>query len=141
MFILHPLIQLTALVITLYVLQLGVARFRRSHLNHKTTFKWQRHVKLGTTAMVLLLVGTVIGLIVVKYSWDDILISGEHGHMIFIIIPLVLMSLGSGWYMNKRKKPRVFLPVFHAIINLFLIVLVFFQAFSGWHLYQAFVGS
>ena len=51
MLIIHPLIQLAATLLALYVLLLGVARFRQLHMRQKTLFQWQRHVRLGTIAL------------------------------------------------------------------------------------------
>jgi len=139
MFLFLPIIQLSATVISLYVLVMGIARFRRSHLNHKTVFRWQRHVFLGTTTMLLWLVGIGVGLTVVKINWHGFLITGTHIHRLVPILLLLLLGLGSGWYMHWKKGRRVFLPLFHGTINLLLIILALSQIWSGWQVYQAFV--
>lgn len=48
--VIHPIIQLSAVVLTLYVFCLGVQRFRSIHLRQKTLFRWKRHVLLGKIA-------------------------------------------------------------------------------------------
>ena len=139
MFLFHPIIQLSATAISLYVLVLGIARFRRLHLNYKTIFKWQRHVLLGTVTMLLWLAGIGVGLTVVKINWHGFLITGTHGNRMVIILLLILLGLGSGWYMHRQKGQRVFLPLIHGTINLLLIILALAQILSGWQVYQAFV--
>ena len=139
MFLFHPIIQLSATALALYVLVLGIARFRRLHLNHKTVFKWQRHVLLGTVTLLLWLVGMGVGLTVVKINWHGVLITGTHGARLTVVLPLILLSLGSGWYMHRKKGRRIFLPLFHGTINLLLIIFALFQVLSGWQVYNAFV--
>ena len=48
--VIHPIIQLSAVVLTLYVFCLGVQRFRSLQLHQKTLFRWKRHVLLGKIA-------------------------------------------------------------------------------------------
>lgn len=139
MLILHPIIQLAATLLTFYVLILGVARFRRLHLKQNVLFQWQRHVKLGTIALLMLLFGAPLGLLMVKVSWHGFFITGSHGRRLFVILPLIVTGLLSGWYMNKRKKRRVLLPLIHGGVNVLLVVLLALQAFSGWQIYDAYV--
>lgn len=139
MLIIHPVIQLAATLLALYVLLLGVGRFRRLHMRQKTLFQWQRHVRLGTIALLLWLVGMVLGLVMVKVYWHGLLITGNHGNRFFVILPLILFGLISGWYMHKRKKQRVLLPLIHGSANVLLIILALLQALSGWKVYDAFV--
>jgi len=135
----HPIIQLSATLLTIYVLVLGAARFRRLHLKQKILFKWQRHVKLGTAALLILLFGALFGLLMVKVFWHGLFITGSHGRRLFSILPLILAGLFSGWYMHKRKKKRVILPFIHGSVNVLLIVLLLLQVFSGWQIYNAYV--
>ena len=135
----HPAVQLTAFFLSLYVLLLGVDRFRRLHLQQKTRFNWQRHVRLGSLTMILWVLGTLVGLIMVKTSWNGLLITGRHGDSIFIIVPLLLFGFGSGWYMHTNKQQRLVLPLLHGYANTLLIILVFVQALSGWQVFTAFV--
>jgi len=50
--VIHPIIQFSAVMLTLYVFYLGVQRFRSFHLHQKTLFRWKRHVLLGKIAML-----------------------------------------------------------------------------------------
>ncbi len=139
MLIFHPILELSATLLCIYVLVLGAARFRRLHLKQKTFFKWQRHVMLGTAALLVLLSGALFGLLMVKVYWHGVFITGSHGRRLFYILPLTLAGLSSGWYMHKWKKRRVLLPLIHGSINVLLVVLLFLQAFSGWQIYDAYV--
>ena len=50
MLVIHPIIQFSAVMLTLYVFYLVVQRFRSLHLHQKTLFRWKRHVLLGKIA-------------------------------------------------------------------------------------------
>ena len=74
------------------------------------------------------------------YLWvTGRLITGRHGSRVYSIGPLILFGLASGWYLHVRRKPRVILPLIHGSANLVLIILVLFQAISGWQVYNAYV--
>jgi len=139
MLILHPLVQITATLPALYVLWLGLGRFRQRHLQHKVAFKWQFHVKWGFVALSLWLLGTLIGLAMTKVYWHGTFMTGSHGNRVFVIVPLLLFGLFSGWYMNRQKKQRIVLPLVHAVANIVLILFVLLQALSGWDVYREFV--
>ena len=135
----HPLIQLLATVMAFYVLLLGVGRFRRLHLQQKAAFNWQLHIRLGTVVLLIWLAGLFFGLLMVKLYWHGILITGDHGKRAFLILPLILVGLATGWYMHKRKKKRIILPLIHGSVNLLLFIVVVMHAYSGWQVYDAFV--
>jgi len=139
MLIVHPLIQLLATLVAFYVLLLGVGRFRRLHLQQKAAFNWKLHVRLGTVVLLIWLVGLFWGLLMVKLYWHGLLITGDHGKRAFLIMPLILLGFTTGWYMNKRKKKRIILPLIHGSVNVLLLVVVAMHAFSGWQVYDAFV--
>lgn len=138
MFLFHPFLQLSATAISLYVLVLGISRFRRLHLKHKTVFQRQRHVFFGTATLLLWLVGMGVGLVVVKTNWHGFLITGTHGNRLAIFLVLILLSLGSGWYMHWQKGRRIFLPLAHGAINFLLVILALLQILSGWQVYKSF---
>jgi len=139
MLLIHPILQFSASLLALYVLLLGVARFRRLHLQHKVRFLWKRHVQLGTVVLLVWLFGMALGLIMVRIYWHGSLITGGHGKRSFFLLPLIFFGLFSGYHMHKHKKNRVLLPLLHGASNLFLIILVFLHALSGWQVYDAFV--
>lgn len=135
----HPVIQLLATILAVYVLLLGVGRFRRLHLQQKSSFNWLRHVRLGTVVLLTWLGGLILGLSVVKVYWHGFLITGTHGSRAFMLLGLICIGLCSGWYMHKRKKPRVLLPLIHGSVNTLLLLMVLLHAISGWEVYSIFV--
>jgi len=139
MLIIHPILQIVTTLLALYVLLLGAGRFRRLHLRQKTLFRWKRHVWLGTVTLLLWTLGLVLGLIMTKVRWHDVLITGNHGKGLFFLLPLILFGLISGWYMNTYKKQRIILPFIHGSANLLLIILALLQTKTGWQVYKNFV--
>lgn len=136
---LHPLIQAVATLLAFYVLFLGVDRFRQLHLHQKTRFRWKRHVRLGRIVFGLWGGGVLIGLVMMKVQWQGVLLTGDHGERSILLLPLLLVGLLSGWYMERRKKRRLLLPLYHAFVNVVLLGLVLQQVYSGWFVYDSFV--
>ncbi len=101
---LHPILQVTTTLLALYVLLLGAARFRRLHLRQKISFHWQRHVWLGTIALLLWTGGLFLGILMVKVYWQGFLITGSHGRRIVLLLPMILFGLLSGRHLHAHKK-------------------------------------
>jgi uncharacterized membrane protein YozB (DUF420 family) len=100
----HPIIQLSAICLGLYVFYLGVQRFRSLHLKQKVKFNWKRHVLLGKIVMATWLAGILGGVSVVYMTWHGFLVTGIHGKVALVILPLILFGLFSGLHMNRKKK-------------------------------------
>ncbi|MBU0516359.1 MAG: hypothetical protein KJ621_16480, partial [Proteobacteria bacterium] len=109
----HPAIQAAVVLAYLYVTWLGLHRFASRHLGKATGFNWKRHVRLGTIVLVVALLGAVGGLMVAKGFWYRYLATGLHGILGLIAVPLVLVGLVTGGYMNWKKRPRRVLPLVH----------------------------
>lgn len=139
MFLIHPLTQVIATLLAIYVLKLGVARFRRLHFQHKTVFNWKRHVFLGKITLLLWFFGLSFGFIMVKTRWHGLLITGPHGTSALYFLPLLITGFGTGLYMDRQKKQRVLLPLIHAGTNILIFFMALLQAVSGWQVYNAFV--
>ena len=139
MLVIHPIIQLSAVVLTLYVFRLGVQRFRSLHLHHKTLFSWKRHVLLGKIAMLALLGGMIGGMTMVYFYWHGFLITGFHGRTALVMTPFIIFGAASGLYMNHNKKKRTTLPMIHGLSNLVLMILALTQAVTGWRVYMMLV--
>ncbi|MBW2604994.1 MAG: DUF4079 family protein [Deltaproteobacteria bacterium] len=139
MLVLHPIIQISAIIITLYVFCLGIQRFRMLHLKHKVKFNWNRHVILGKTVFAAMLAGLFGGVIMAYHYWHGFLITGTHGKTAMIMLPLILFGLISGWYMNREKKKRKILPIVHGLVNLSILLLAFSQIITGWWVYNVYV--
>jgi len=139
MLFLHPVIQCSATLVALYGFGLGVQRFRSLHLKQKATFNWKRHVLLGEVAMITWLIGMLGGAVMTYMTWHGFLITGTHGKVARVMLPLILFGLISGLYMNHRKKKRKLLPLIHGLNNMVVLALASYQISSGWWVYSVYV--
>ena len=135
----HPVLQGTTTLVAIYVLLLGAARFRRLHLQQKTMFQWRRHVIFGIITLLLWALGLVLGMVMVRVFMHGFLITGTHGAGGVLLLPSILFGLFSGRHMHLHKQQRIILPLLHGAANLFLIVMVLLQTFTGWQVYKEFV--
>jgi len=139
MLVIHPIIQILALLLILYVFYLGLKRFRFLHLHQKTAFQWRRHVALGGIALGVLLAGMLGGIAIVYISWHGLFITGIHGKVALVMAPFIIFGLVSGLYMNHKKKQRKILPFIHGLNNLVVLIMAIGQIISGLWVYRAFV--
>ena len=135
----HPLIQVVATLLAIYVLGLGLQRFRSLHWHQRVAFKRKAHINFGFATLGLWLAGLFGGLIMVRIWWQGFLITGTHGQTALIMFPLLLFGLFSGLYMDRRKKKRKVLPLLHGLNNLLLLALALYQANTGWWVYSVYV--
>ena len=135
----HPIIQLSATCLGLYVFYLGVQRFRSLHLKQKVKFNWKRHVLLGKIVMATWLAGILGGVSIAYMTWHGFLVTGIHGKVTLVILPLILFGLFSGLHMNRMKKKRTFFPFVHGLVNLTILVLALYQISTGWWVYNVYV--
>ncbi len=139
MFLIHPIFQSAGIIILFYVWILGFSRFRFLHLKQKSRFNWQNHVKFGIIGTIILPVGVAGGLYLVKSSWHGVFITGIHAQIGVLIFFLALFAIGSGAYMDKKKKKRKMLPLIHGVSNTFMLLLSFSQIYTGIEVYRSFV--
>lgn len=139
MLTIHPVIQLLAAALSVYVLALGLQRFAFLHFQKRAVFNWERHVVLGKIALAVFLLGMAGGLTLVRLYWHGFLITGVHGRIALVMMPLVVFGLASGLYMNVKRKRRRVLPLVHGLNNAVVLVLAFSQIYTGWGVYKAFV--
>ena len=139
MFIIHPIFQSVGILIALYVMKLGISRFRMVHLNQNTRFNWKQHVRLGIIAAAIWLMGIVGGLYTVKTNWYNWAITGSHAEIGLLMIPFILFAIGSGLYMDRKKRKRKVLPLIHAICNTVMLLLAFLQIYTGINVYRVYV--
>jgi hypothetical protein len=83
--------------------------------------------------------GFLGGDLIVSFYWGGSEITGLHSKIAFFILPFLFFGLFTGLYMNKIKKKRKLLPLFHGIGNLFLLLLSFVQIVTGWWVYVNFI--
>ena len=139
MLFIHPIIQFMAALLALYVLYLGVQRFRFLHLRHKTIFKWKLHVVLGEISLGVWLVGMLTGFVMVYIYWHGVLITGIHGKTALVMVPFIIFGLFSGMHMNRKKRKRRLLPIIHALNNLFVLILASIQVTNCWPFLRALI--
>ncbi|MFC1813759.1 DUF4079 family protein [Thermodesulfobacteriota bacterium] len=131
MLFIHPVIQCSATLLALYVLGIGVQRFRSLHLKQKVKFNWKRHVLLGQIALITMLTGMLGGAVMSYATWHGFLVTGTHGKVALVMLPLILFGLFSGLYMDRRKKKRTLLPLIHGLNNMIVLALALYQISSG----------
>ncbi len=139
MFLIHPIFQSVGILIALYVMKLGISRFRMSHFKAKIRFNWNQHVRLGLVATTIWLIGICVGLYTVKTNWYGFLITGQHAKTGLLLIPFILFSIASGMAMDRRKKQRKVLPLIHGICNTIMLLIVLFQIYTGIGVYRTYV--
>lgn len=135
----HPIIQLLATCLCLYVFYLGVQRFRSVHLKQKVKFNWKRHVILGEIAMITMLIGMLGGAVMVYITWNGFLVTGTHGEIALVMLPLILFGLFSGLYMDHKKQKRKLLVLIHGLNNIIVLALAFYQISSGWWVVNVYI--
>ena len=138
----HPLIALAASAAAAYALYLGFIRFQALHLGKKgVQFLWKRHVSLGSLAVAGWTAGLLLGLGGAWFSWNAVLITGQHHLTALVMAPLMLFGYLSGRIMDKTKKRRRYLPLAHGLCNALLTVMAVLQVVSGAELVTAFLLS
>jgi hypothetical protein len=129
---LHPLLQTTALLFSVYVLYLGLVRFKALHRGVKgQLFQWKRHVLWGSLVMLAWTAGMSLGLVMAKTSWNAVLLTGAHWVVGLLMLPLALFGYVSGRVMDQRKARRIGLPLAHGINNAVLVLLAACQLLTG----------
>jgi len=139
MLFIHPIFQAVGILIAIYVLGLGISRFRMQHFKQRVRFKWKRHVYLGIIAACIWMLGICGGLYMVKTNWHGFLITGFHGKLGLLMTPFILFALISGLYMHFKKKKRTLLPLLHASLNIVMLLLAISQVYTGIHVLQTYV--
>jgi hypothetical protein len=139
MLFIHPIIQILAILLALYVFYLGLHRFRALHLKQKVAFNWKRHVILGKIVLISWLTGMLGGAVMAKVTWHRFLVTGTHGKVALVMLPPILFGLFSGLYMDRRKKMRTLLPLLHGINNMVILALTGYQITTGWWVVNVYV--
>jgi hypothetical protein len=133
---LHPVIQLTAILLAYYAGFLGAQRARSLHLGQRVPFQRQRHVLVGAAALVTLLGGFFGGLIIMALFMPAGVEAELHETVALIIFPLLLIGMATGYYLYRHPERRTVFSAIHGLNNLVILLLVLIQVYSGWHLYR-----
>lgn len=132
----HPLLAGFTTLLAFYVLILGLVRLHANHFGGTRQFQWKRHVRLGYAVYGLWLLSFFGGATMVWLHWPDAFLKGDHTEGAVNMLVLIFVGLATGWYMDNRPKKRVFLPLAHAAVNVWLLVLAVGQALTGWGIVQ-----
>lgn len=135
----HPFLQICATFIGVYAAFLGMARFASLHIGMDIPFKWKLHVKLGSIAIALWLLGMAGGWAVLHFMVDEHVHTGTHFQIAMVMLPLMLIGGATGLYMDRNKAKRKLLPLVHGLCNLLVVGLALYQIRTGWHVIKTFV--
>ena len=127
----HPLLQLAATGLALYVLSLGWVRFQVNHLGKKGKFRWADHVRLGKYTHIMWMGGLVLGQYAVAQYWGDNGITGNHFLFGQLMMPCIAAGYVTGFIMDRNKKKRPYMPLVHGVFNMLAVLLALFQVVTG----------
>ena len=127
----HPVLQLACTLLALYVMWLGVRRFRAAHLKHKVMFNWKRHVLLGKIVLIIWFAAFVMGAASTRFIWGVSDVTGAHYLVGLAMLPLLVTGYATGHVLDKVKKRRTLLPLVHGANNALLLALALFQIWTG----------
>lgn len=127
---LHPLMQICAAVLGVWAMWQGFKRAQMLYGKKKVLFPWKQHVRLGTWALVLWILGA-LGFYVTLDLFGSTHITGLHAELAWPIIGLSFLGLITGYVMNRYKKKRTVLPIVHGVLNVILLILVAVECYTG----------
>lgn len=126
----HPIVQFLALFIGLYALWQGWLRVRMTVFKKKVIFPWKSHVRMGTLAMILWMIGG-LGFYTTHTIFGETHITEIHADVAWVIFALCAFGLINGAIMDKYKKQRHWLPVIHGVANTILVAIAIFECCNG----------
>lgn len=127
----HPLVILAAVICGIYTGTLGWKRFQYKRGKAPAlAFPWQRHIRWGRRFIILLWIGSLIGIGYVWYKTGPALTTGLHASVGILI--LILFSIGTslGLLLSKRKGADRLASI-HMGINYGTFLFVAFQIVLG----------
>lgn len=127
----HPVLQLLCTVLALYVMWLGIQRFRAAHLKHKVLFNWKRHVLYGKIVLIVWFVAFVWGAGSARIIWGVSDVTGMHYVVGLVMLPLLVTGYATGHVLDRVKKRRSLLPLAHGANNTLLLGMALYQVWTG----------
>jgi Mn2+/Fe2+ NRAMP family transporter len=127
----HPLVILAAVICGIYTGTLGWKRFQfKRGKAPASAFPWQRHIRWGRRFIILLCIGSLIGIGYVWYKAGPALATGLHDSVGILI--LILFSIGAslGLLLSKKKGTDRLASV-HMGINYGTFIIVAVQIVLG----------
>lgn len=139
----HPVIQLTAIVLAWYAGYLGVPRILSLHFERPVRFRRELHALTGAISLVTLLGGMAGGYIMASrfLQEHEHAAMGLHESIALVLLPLLAFGIASGLYMYLKPGKRSVLPAVHALNNAIVLLLAIVQMYSGWQVYLTHVLS
>jgi cytochrome b subunit of formate dehydrogenase len=112
---------------------MGFQRFRSLHLQQKCSFPWKKHVFWGTLVLSAWILGPFTGLAGAYSAWRESFMAFNvmHIYVGFVMLPLAIVGYLTGRRLDKVRKRRKWLPVVHGVNNILLLILAFWQIYSG----------
>lgn len=132
--LLHPIIQLSAILLAYYAGYLGLQRTRSLHFGHRVLFQRKRHAATGAVALVVLMCGYFGGLILASAMPPGHEGGEIHEIVGTILLPLFVIGGTTGYYLYSIPKKNKTLAIIHGLNNLVILILLLVQIFSGWHI-------
>lgn len=137
---LHPLAMGFVILLSSFVLILGLRRALQAHFGMRIQFSWGHHVFWGKLALLAFIGGLIFGATVTYVFWGAVGATGLHFRSaVYIICPLAVIGLLTGHYMDRIKKKRTLLPILHGVNNIILVCVAIFQVWTGMWVLQNFV--
>jgi hypothetical protein len=137
----HPVVQLTAILLGYYAAYLGIQRLQGLHFGRQVKFQRDRHVWIGAISLLTMLGGFAGGWIIASYFLHDHEAQAAHEVMVLhatialILLPCMVFGIVTGLYLFLKPLKRTVLPAVHAINNFILLVLALAQIYTGGHIY------
>ncbi|SHK07717.1 Protein of unknown function [Desulfatibacillum alkenivorans DSM 16219] len=131
MIYMHPFFQALMFVLALYALFLAVPRFLALHTGRVKAFSRKRHALAGGAAFAGALSGMLGGGVMTRLLDLEPYVGGNHENLAGIMAALMILGMASGLYLYFKPRKRKALPAAHGLINLFILFLFLFQAYTG----------
>jgi len=133
----HPIIQIVAVLLSVYVMTQGIKRFASQH-GKKHLFQWKKHVKFGIIVLILWIFG-LTGFYVTHTAFGITHVTGSHANIALAVAGFSVLGLITGYVLNKTKNRYKKLAVIHGIFNTILFVLVLVNFYIGINLIRSFL--
>jgi hypothetical protein len=135
--VIHPLLQTLAISLAIYTAWLGWPRAASLHYGRVDNFERDRHVLVGSLALLMLLGGVAGGLIMVSRYLHRPVLNSLHGQVALVVLPFLLFGLFTGFYLYLNPARRKVLPAIHGVNNLLILFFALLQLYTGIKYYLA----